>query len=221
MQITRKAKLIGLISIAVAVILVLILCLATCGGDKKITDPAKFEGDHGVYVTGNGAYDVTGKVSLRLVNERDNGWKQFVFKIDSSAAVDDLYILPLKSGVYADEIILSDGGIDATLQSQFAKNVLKADFDKLETLDKTYGFQKSDAALSDKGECIFAEDTASKILYFVKNGEVKEITAESDLSSECDGYGLSIWVKYEWSGTDYDNLFYIGFNEVETETNAG
>ncbi len=221
MQISRKAKQIGLISIAVAVVLVIVLCLAMCGGDKKITNPAKFEGDHGFYVTGNGAYDVTGKVSLRMVNERDDGWKQFVFSIDSSAEIEDLYILPLKSGVSVDEAILSNGKTDATLQSQFAQNVVKADFDKLESLDKAFGFRKSEEALPEKGDCLLAEDTASKILYFVKDGKAKEITAESNLSAKCESYGLSIWVKYEWSGTDYDNLLYLGLNEVETETNAG
>ena len=44
--------------------------------------------------------------------------------------------------------------------------------------------------------------------------------SESNLAEKFEGYGLSLWIKYDWSGEDYDNLFYIGFGEKEQEKPA-
>lgn len=225
MRISGKARLIGVAAAAVVLVVAIVLAvvLCCCGGDKKITSPKQYEADHGIYVTGSASYDVTGQsIALRSVNENDGGWKQLNFTLNTSAKIDDLYIVPLKAGVLVDDVILSDGGVAAELQSQFAKTLAAATFDGLESLKKSYGFQPTDSQASSRDFCLKAEDTASKLLYFIKDGKIVENTGitESDLDIECESYGISVWVNYEWSGTDYDNLFYIGINEVEQDITA-
>ncbi len=206
---------------AAAATLAFALLFAGCGA-KKITDPKQYVADHGAYVTGNGAYDVTGQVVLRSVKESAGGWKQLNFKVDTNAHIDDFYIVPLKAGVFVDDVALYDGGVDAELQSQFAKAVAIADFEELEELKKAYGFQTSADAQGRTGTVLKAEDTATKILYFVKDGKTQANAgvAEQYEQTDHESYGLSVWVNYEWSGTDYDNLLYIGINEAEQDITA-
>ncbi len=221
MQISRKAKPILLSAAILLLAVTIVLVIVLSAKPEKITDPAKFAGDHGVYVIANGSYDQAGSIVLKSVADGDNGWKQFVFSLAPSAKINDLYILPLKAGISVDEVFLFDGSIDASLQSQFAKPVAKANFDSIDSPGPGYGFELSEEAIEGKGKCIKAADTASKILYFIKGGKaVDSIVYEGDVSLACESYELSIWVKYEWSGIDYDNLFYIGVNEVESETTA-
>ncbi len=204
---------------AVGAALAISLLFAGCGSDK-ITDPKQFVADHGAYVTGNGAYDITGEVTLRSVSEGANGWKQLNFKVNTSAAIDDFYIVPLKAGVSVDDVGLYDGRVDATLQSQFSKTVVNADFEELDKLKKAYGFQPAEGG-GRTGTVITADDTATKILYFVKDGKLQESSGASEFeNAACESYGLSVWINYEWSGTDYDNLLYIGINEAEQDITA-
>ncbi|MBR6694430.1 MAG: hypothetical protein IKL62_05735 [Clostridia bacterium] len=224
MQISRKAKLIGLSAAAflVVVSVVLTFVLWPNGEQKKITDPAEFAGDHGVYITGNGAYDIDGNATLKIMQDGNDGWKQFYFTVNPAADLDQVYILPLKAGISVDEIILTDGSVNAAVQSQFAKTVIKADFEGLESLDSAYGFKPDPQGTSERGACLVADDTASQILYFLKDGKVLEGVgvSESNLAEKFEGYGLSLWIKYDWSGEDYDNLFYVGFGEKEQEKPA-
>lgn len=202
-----------------AAVLASLLLFSGCGS-KKITDPKKFKADHGVYITGNGAYDANGKVVLRSVSEADDGWKQLNFFVDADMAIDDFYIVPLKAGVAVDDIVIYDGSVDAILQSQFSKVIVPVTFEDGDKLGKSYGFQIAEKA-GREGKVILAEDTATKILYFVKNGKTQNpnlLDNSEHLLNPCKNYVLSLWVNFEWSGTNYDNLIYIGINAEQDAT---
>ena len=223
MQISRKAKLIGLAAAALLVVVALVLTLVLwpAGQPAKLTDPNQFEAESGIYITANSAYDGKGAVTLKAMQDGGDGWKQFYFEVKTDDALSELYILPLKSGILIDEVVLSDGTINATLQSQFSKIMLKADFNSLESLDGAYGFAPCGEGLSQNGKCLKADDLASRLLYLMQNGKAAEGVGISESGDPTGGiYGFSFWIKYDWSGTDYDNLFYAGFNTAKKETTA-
>lgn len=183
--------------------LVLAIMLFAVGCGKKI-NPEEYIADHGISLTANGAYSLNGEsLKLESVTDEDDGYKRFVFVCDRVSRVKDLYIISKKAGAKVDVIELS--GIDG-------KDFLMADFDDVKKLVKSYGFSLVE---ENDGKHIVSLGDAKKVLYFVQNGKIdNDILTASGIREDTNFMRLSLRVKYDWSADDFDDLFYIGFNEL-------
>lgn len=183
--------------------LVLAIMLFAVGCGKKI-NPEEYIADHGISLTANGAYSLNGEsLKLESVTDEDDGYKRFVFVCDRVSRVKDFYIISEKAGAKVDVIELS--GIDG-------KDFLMADFDDVKKLAKSYGFSLVE---ENDGKHIVSLGDAEKVLYFVQNGKIdNDFLTASGIREDTNFMRLSLRVKYDWSADDFDDLFYIGFNEL-------
>lgn len=183
--------------------LVLAIMLFAVGCGKKI-NPEEYIADHGISLTANGAYSLNGEsLKLESVTDEDDGYKRLVFVCDRVSRVKDFYIISEKAGAKVDVIELS--GIDG-------KDFLMADFDDVKKLAKSYGFSLVE---ENDGKHIVSLGDAEKVLYFVQDGKIdNDILTASGIREDTNFMRLSLRVKYDWSADDFDDLFYIGFNEL-------
>lgn len=183
--------------------LVLILMLFAVGCGEKI-NPKEYIADHGFSLTANGAYSLSGEtLRLESVSDEGDGFKRFVFVYERVCRVKDFYIIAEKAGVSVDVVELS--GIDG-------KDFLIADFDTVKKVSKSYGFSLAE---ENDGKHLLSLGAAKKVLYFVRDGEIdNDILGTSGIREDTNVMRLSLRVKYDWSAEDFDDLFYIGFNEL-------